>query len=108
MSGAADAWDTLGRPASELYLHLGPAICGSCYEVGPDVYFDDLFCMAADKAFVSAEKVVPTDDFWKEGDPQTVKIPRLHTTGVIEAPGIERQLGRCRREPSAKAPTPIV
>jgi polyphenol oxidase len=26
-----------GCPASELYLHLGPAICGRCYEVSPEV-----------------------------------------------------------------------
>lgn len=26
-----------GAPASELVLHLGPAICGACYEVGPEV-----------------------------------------------------------------------
>jgi purine-nucleoside/S-methyl-5'-thioadenosine phosphorylase / adenosine deaminase len=26
-----------GFAASELRLHLGPAICGNCYEVGPDV-----------------------------------------------------------------------
>jgi hypothetical protein len=29
---------TLGLPASELRLHCGPAICGECYEVSPDVY----------------------------------------------------------------------
>lgn len=28
----------LGLPANALHLHLGPAICGSCYEVSPDVY----------------------------------------------------------------------
>lgn len=28
----------LGLPASELRLHCGPAICGKCYVVGPDVY----------------------------------------------------------------------
>jgi polyphenol oxidase len=28
----------LGFPARELHLHLGPAICGACYEVSPDVY----------------------------------------------------------------------
>lgn len=28
----------LGFPASELHLHLGPSICGSCYEVSPDVH----------------------------------------------------------------------
>lgn len=27
-----------GAPPGELRLHLGPAICGSCYEVSPDVY----------------------------------------------------------------------
>ena len=25
-------------PSSELHVHLGPAICGRCYAVGPDVY----------------------------------------------------------------------
>jgi hypothetical protein len=28
----------LGLPAGELRLHCGPAICGQCYEVSPDVY----------------------------------------------------------------------
>jgi YfiH family protein len=27
-----------GLPARELLVHLGPAICGRCYEVSPDVY----------------------------------------------------------------------
>src|SRR6185436_2382897 len=27
-----------GVPAAELRLHLGPAICGRCYEVSADVY----------------------------------------------------------------------
>lgn len=27
-----------GLPGGELHVHLGPAICGRCYEVGPDVY----------------------------------------------------------------------
>jgi len=27
-----------GIPASEIRLHTGPAICGKCYEVSPDVY----------------------------------------------------------------------
>lgn len=28
----------LPAPSSELVIHLGPGICGRCYEVGPDVY----------------------------------------------------------------------
>jgi YfiH family protein len=33
-----DALIQRGFPAREVYLHLGPAICGRCYEVSPDVY----------------------------------------------------------------------
>src|SRR2546425_253789 len=29
---------TLGLEAGDALVHLGPAICGRCYEVGPDVY----------------------------------------------------------------------
>lgn len=29
--------DEHGRPASAFHLHIGPAICGDCYEVGPEV-----------------------------------------------------------------------
>lgn len=32
------ALEVAGAPARDLHLHLGPAICGRCYEVGPDVY----------------------------------------------------------------------
>jgi hypothetical protein len=31
------AMEKLGAPADELLVHLGPSICGSCYEVGPEV-----------------------------------------------------------------------
>jgi len=27
-----------GLDARDLHMHLGPSICGRCYEVGPDVY----------------------------------------------------------------------
>ena len=27
-----------GAPAADLRIHLGPGICGACYQVGPDVY----------------------------------------------------------------------
>lgn len=30
--------ELLGSPPAELRLHLGPAICGRCYEVGPEVH----------------------------------------------------------------------
>ncbi|HEX9710429.1 MAG TPA: polyphenol oxidase family protein [Candidatus Thermoplasmatota archaeon] len=31
-------WERLAVTPGELHLHLGPAICGSCYEVGPEVH----------------------------------------------------------------------
>ncbi|HJU88428.1 MAG TPA: polyphenol oxidase family protein [Gemmatimonadaceae bacterium] len=35
---ALDRLTRVGLSPSELRLHLGPAICGDCYEVSPDVY----------------------------------------------------------------------
>jgi YfiH family protein len=32
-----EAMRRLGAEAGSLYVHLGPAICGPCYEVGPEV-----------------------------------------------------------------------
>lgn len=36
--GIAAMVDRLGSDPGHLHLHLGPAICGSCYEVGPEVH----------------------------------------------------------------------
>ena len=33
-----EALEHRGFPAAELRLHMGPAICGKCYEVSPEVY----------------------------------------------------------------------
>lgn len=35
---ALDLFESRGIRSSELALHLGPAICGRCYEVSPDVF----------------------------------------------------------------------
>jgi len=35
---AIERFAALGHAARELRLHCGPAICGRCYEVSPDVY----------------------------------------------------------------------
>lgn len=58
---------------------------GNCQCLGPDLFFDDLFAMAADKVFVSAERVIPTEDFASHGPPHTLRIPRMYVTGVVEA-----------------------
>jgi hypothetical protein len=38
LESAVGAMAALGAPADELHVHLGPAISGRNYEVGPDVY----------------------------------------------------------------------
>jgi YfiH family protein len=35
---AIDLLESRGIPSAELLMHLGPAICGGCYEVSPDVF----------------------------------------------------------------------
>ncbi|CCK30816.1 putative CoA-transferase subunit alpha [Streptomyces davaonensis JCM 4913] len=57
---------------------------GQC--LGPDPYFDDLFCEAADTAYVSCERIVDTAELTKEAAPQTLLVQRHTVTGVIEAP----------------------
>lgn len=59
---------------------------GNAQFLGPDPYFDDLFAMAATKTYVSAERVVPTDQLLDEGSFHTLLFSRMFVTGVIEAP----------------------
>ena len=54
--------------------------------LGPDLYFDDLFAKAADRTFMSCEKVVPTESLLDQGTFHTLKIPRIFVDGVVEAP----------------------
>ncbi|MFJ1970684.1 CoA transferase subunit A [Streptomyces sp. NPDC087903] len=60
---------------------------GNGQYLGPDPYFDDLFCEAADAAYVSCERIVDTAELTKEAPPQTLLIRRHTVTGVVEAPG---------------------
>jgi glutaconate CoA-transferase subunit A len=59
---------------------------GNGQYLGPDPYFDDLFCEAADTAYVSCERVVDTAELTKEAPPQSLLIKRHTVTGVVEAP----------------------
>lgn len=86
----ADAEDLVAMPALELdvaLVHLNRADTrGNAQFLGPDLYFDDLFCMAAKKRFVSCERIVPTEDFLKAGSVHTLRLNRTMVDGVIEAP----------------------
>ena len=60
---------------------------GNAQFLGPDPFYDDLFCLAAEKRYVSCERIVPTEDLLKEGPIHTLRLNRLMVDGVVEAPG---------------------
>jgi glutaconate CoA-transferase subunit A len=51
---------------------------------GPDLYFDDLFCQAAERAYLSCERIVATEEL---GELTRRRIARWMVHGVVEAPG---------------------
>ena len=74
-------------PLDAALVHMNRAdVHGNAQFLGPDPYFDDLYCMAAEQAFVSVEKIVPTAELTANAHPATLRINRLLVTGVVEAP----------------------
>ena len=68
-------------------VHLNRADrLGNGQYLGPDPYFDDLFCEAAEAAYLSCERIVDTAELTKEAAPQTLLVQRHTVTGVVEAP----------------------
>jgi glutaconate CoA-transferase, subunit A len=84
-----DGEELLAVPALALdaaLVHLNRAdAAGNAQFLGPDLYFDDLFCGAAARAYVSCERIVPTEELARAGV-STLRIPRLLVHGVVEAP----------------------
>ena len=87
----ADGEELVAMPALPLdvaFVHMNRADArGNAQYLGPDFYFDDLYCMAAKRRFVSCEKLVETKDLLAEGSLHTLRINRTMVDGVIEAPG---------------------
>ena len=75
----------LNLDAAIVHMNRGDARGNGQY-LGVDPYFDDLFLMAAERRFMSVEKVVTTDELIAGGPLQSLRINRLMTDGVIEAP----------------------
>jgi glutaconate CoA-transferase subunit A len=86
-----DGEELVAMPAIELdvaLIHMNRADeRGNGQFLGPDFFFDDLFCLAAKRRFMSCEKIIPTKDLLSEGSIHTLKINRTMVDGVIEAPG---------------------
>jgi glutaconate CoA-transferase subunit A len=85
-----DGEELVAMPALELdaaFIHMNRAdVRGNGQFLGPDPYFDDLYCMAAKRRFMTCERIVDTPDLLKGGTLHTLKIHRTMVDGVIEAP----------------------
>jgi glutaconate CoA-transferase subunit A len=85
-----DAEELVAVPALPLdvaLVHLNRADKhGNATYLGPDPYFDDLFCMAAERAFVSVEQVVDTAGLTVDTPVQRLLLSRMMVSGVVEAP----------------------
>ncbi|MFF0552362.1 CoA transferase subunit A [Streptomyces sp. NPDC004311] len=86
----ADGEEFVAVPALRMdaaLVHLNRADrLGNGQYLGPDPYFDDLFCEAADTAYVSCEQIVGTAELAKAGPPQSLLVSRHSVTGVVETP----------------------
>jgi acyl CoA:acetate/3-ketoacid CoA transferase alpha subunit len=75
-----DGEELVAMPALRLdaaLVHLNRADQhGNAQYRGPDPYFDDLFCLAAERAYVSCEEIVPTGQLRSTGPPQSLLINR--------------------------------
>ncbi|WP_433087768.1 CoA transferase subunit A [Dactylosporangium sp. CA-052675] len=69
-------------------VHLNRAdVHGNAQYLGKDPYFDDLFCTAAEQAYVSVERIVPTAELTRDAPVQSLLLQRWMVHGVVEAPG---------------------
>jgi len=86
----ADGQELLAVPALELdvaLVHMNRADkYGNGQYLGPDPYFDYLFCMAAKKAFVSTEQIMDTAGMLLDAPIQSMLLNRTMVTGVVETP----------------------
>jgi glutaconate CoA-transferase, subunit A len=86
-----DGEELIAMPALPLdvaLVHLNRADQhGNAAYLGPDPYFDDLFCLAAVRRFVSCEAIVSTEELVTDVAPQALLLNRLMVDGVVETPG---------------------
>jgi glutaconate CoA-transferase subunit A len=90
VSPYGDGEELVAAPALPLdvaFIHMNRADAGGNGQfLGPDLYMDDWMAQAAERTFLSAERIVPTDELAATGSFHTMRISRLMTDGVIEAP----------------------
>jgi glutaconate CoA-transferase subunit A len=79
------AMPALRLDAAFVHLNLGDRYGNAAY-TGVDPYFDDLFLMAADRRYLSVERVVPTEELVKAVPAQALLVNRMMVDAVVEAP----------------------
>jgi glutaconate CoA-transferase, subunit A len=86
----ADGSELVAMPAVPLdaaLVHLNRADPhGNGRYLGPDPYFDDLFCLAARRRYLSCERLVGTAELVGGGPPQGLLLNRMMVDGVVETP----------------------
>jgi glutaconate CoA-transferase, subunit A len=80
------AMPALRLDAALVHLNRGDAQGNAAY-TGVDPYFDDLFLMAAERRYLSVEKVVSTEELVKSVPQQALLVNRMMVDAVVEAPG---------------------
>ena len=78
------AMPALHLDAALIHMNLADAQGNSAF-LGPDPYFDDLFCMAAERRFVSCERIVSSAEL-ATSPLQSLRVQRWMVDGVVEAP----------------------
>jgi acyl CoA:acetate/3-ketoacid CoA transferase alpha subunit len=79
------AMPALTLDAAFVHMNLGDAQGNAAY-TGIDPYFDDLFLMAAQRRYLSVERVVATEELVKAVPPQALLVNRMMVDSVVEAP----------------------
>ena len=68
-------------------VHMNRAdVHGNAQYLGPDPYFDDLFCMAAREAYVSTEQIIDSAGLTVDAPLQSLLLNRTMVAGVVETP----------------------
>ncbi|MFI2473712.1 CoA transferase subunit A [Nocardia xishanensis] len=80
------AMPALNLDAALVHLDLGDKHGNAAY-TGVDPYFDDLYCLSAERRYLSVDRLVETEELVKAVPQQAIILNRMMVDGVVEAPG---------------------
>jgi acyl CoA:acetate/3-ketoacid CoA transferase alpha subunit len=80
------AMPALNLDAAFVHLDLGDKHGNAAY-TGVDPYMDDLYALAAQRRYLSVDRLVDTEELVKAVPQQALILNRMMVDGVVEAPG---------------------